>query len=118
HGMTCDLLYVAHNRLAFTQATFPALLKNTNWNLVEHLHVYDDLSKDGTAEYLMAETREFYGRTDMKIDCVSYAWGGPVAAMNAAVRSCDTDTLVKVDSDLLLCPDWLDELLLVLDQNP
>lgn len=116
--MTVDLLYVAHNRLRYTQETFPALLANTNWELVEKLHVLDDDSTDGTAGYLLSEVTEFYNRHDMTIDCTSQRFGGPVAAMNQAVKRCETDVLVKVDSDLLLCPGWLDALLTVLWANP
>ncbi len=112
-----DLLYVAHNRLAFTQATFPALVANTNWDLVRHLHVLDDLSTDGTAGYLAAEVSELYAATGMKIDYVSQRFGGPVAAMNYALDRCEPGALVKVDSDLLLCPGWLDALLDVLTVN-
>ena len=113
-----DLLYIAHNRRAYVEATFPALLANTNWDRVAHLHVLDDLSSDGTASYLMSEVSDFYGKTGMKIDCVSDKFGGPVAAMNYALDRCETDVLVKTDSDLLICPGWLDALLDVLDANP
>jgi cellulose synthase/poly-beta-1,6-N-acetylglucosamine synthase-like glycosyltransferase len=116
--VTVDLLYVAHNRLAFTQTTFPALLANTNWDLVAKFHVLDDRSSDGTAGYLMSEASEFHGNTGQRLDCISDKFGGPVAAMNFAVDHAETDTLVKVDNDILLCPDWLDELLFVLDDYP
>jgi hypothetical protein len=117
--VTVDLLYVAHNRLAFTQTTFPALLANTNWDLVAKLHVLDDRSSDGTWGYLSGveggiwdapRTSSPYAQTD--------EFGGPVAAMNYAVDHAETDVLVKVDNDILLCPDWLDELVLVLSENP
>jgi len=109
-----DLLSVAHNRLAFTETTFPALLKNTNWDLVTKLHVKDDRSTDGTYEFLADHYRDCPARAQF----VSAAFGGPVNVMNQALKNCETDVLVKVDNDLLLCPDWLDELLLVLEQNP
>jgi len=113
-----DLLFTAHNRLAFTQATFPALLANTNWERVSHLYVLDDLSEDGTAEYLCSEVAEFYDHTGMKTDCISDRFGGPVAAMNYALDHGDSDVLVKCDNDLLVCPGWLDALLDVLDAAP
>ncbi len=112
-----DLLYVAHNRLAYTQATFPALLANTNWDLVAHLFVLDDNSTDGTGGFLMSEVSEFYAMTGMSVDFVSKPFGGPVTAMNHALDHGASATLVKLDSDLLLCPGWLDALLEVLAAN-
>ncbi len=47
-----DLLYLACNRLEFTQETFTALIANTDWQLVHELFVYDDGSQDGTREWL------------------------------------------------------------------
>ncbi len=112
-----DLLYVAHNRLAFTEATFPALVAHTNWDLVHSAWILDDASIDGTADYL--------ANAVFDIPCKPYfapfkpgALGGPVAAMNYALDHMDTDVLVKVDNDLLVCPGWLDSLLDVLTAHP
>jgi GT2 family glycosyltransferase len=112
------LLYTSHNRREFVEATFPALIANTNWERVAHLYVLDDLSEDGTAEFLCSEVAEFYDRTGMKTDCISDRFGGPVAAMNYALDHGDSDVLVKVDNDLLVCPGWLDALLDVLERSP
>lgn len=109
--MKCDLVYVAHNRLAFTEATFAALLDNTNWDRVGLLHICDDASTDGTREYL-AEQIDIAPTNRM---FTSHTFGGPVAAMNYALDHCKTDVFVKIDNDLLVCPDWLDALLDVLD---
>lgn len=115
-----DLLYVAHNRREYTEATFSALLANTNWQRVDRLHVLDDRSTDGTAGYLMAEVSEFVLNDNAPADAqfISHKFGGPVAAMNYAVAQAKTDVLVKIDNDLLLCPGWLDALLDVLDAHP
>lgn len=112
-----DLLYVAHNRLAFTEATFPALLANTNWELVQKLHVLDDASTDGTFEFLSGQVSDFYYATGMKINRTSEVFGGPVRALNHAYAHAETDVLVKIDNDLLLCPGWLDALLAVLAKD-
>jgi GT2 family glycosyltransferase len=109
-----DLVYVAHNRLQFTQATFGALRGNTNWDRVNRLHVTDDRSRDGTYEYLATAVRGMPGPTSL----TSSRFGGPVAALNYALDHCETDVLVKVDNDLLVCPGWLDALLDVLDSAP
>ena len=47
-----DVLFLAYNRLAFTQESFKALLENTDWQYVQRLSVYDDGSVDGTREWL------------------------------------------------------------------
>lgn len=99
-----DLLYVAHNRLEFTRATFAALIANTNWELVDHFHVVDDLSTDGTAEHLTAALADFGHAGRMRIDYTSERFGGPVAAMNYALDHSSGETLVKVDNDFLVCP--------------
>jgi glycosyltransferase involved in cell wall biosynthesis len=114
-----DLLYVAHNRLAYSQATFSALIANTNWEHVKKLHVLDDASTDGTWDYISGIDGMIW---DVPVSSEPYAmthqFGGPVAAMNYALDHCETDVLVKTDSDLLLCPGWLDALLGVIDSAP
>src|SRR5262245_55562958 len=47
-----DLLYLACNRLEFTQETFATLLVNTDWHYVRELFVCDDGSVDGTRQWL------------------------------------------------------------------
>jgi len=37
-----DILYLAKGRLEFTKHTLGMLVKNTNWDLVNKLVIYDD----------------------------------------------------------------------------
>jgi len=113
--MAVDLLYVAHNRLRFTQATFAALIENTNWRRVENLYVIDDASTDGTNEFLL---NSFDNAAPTKRIFTSGPFGGPVAVMNRALDWAETSVLVKIDNDVLVCPGWLDALLDVLDAAP
>ena len=106
-----DILYVACNRLAYVQQTFPVLLANTDWSQVGTLYVADDRSKDGTAEYLREQLR------DSPVDYLVNGgpFGGPVAAMNwyldHAHDAGESDRFAKIDSDFVVCPGWLPEVL-------
>src|SRR5215510_6826063 len=51
-GLVIEILYCAWNRLEFTRATFELLRRNTDWKRISRLVVYDDGSRDGTAEFL------------------------------------------------------------------
>lgn len=113
-----DLLYVSHNRLEFTRATFAALIANTNWDLVRRLQVLDDESVDGTWDALERQVAGLYTQAAIEVDCVRARFGGPVAAMNRALDNLATETLVKIDNDVLVCPGWLDALLEVLAAHP
>jgi hypothetical protein len=108
-----ELLYATHNRLEFTRATFEALLDNTDWSLVEHLHVCDDRSRDGTYDFLNQAIR----LVPVPVSLTSSDFGGPVAAMLHTVARCKAGVLAKVDNDLVVCPGWLQALLSVLESS-
>jgi glycosyltransferase involved in cell wall biosynthesis len=112
--LTVDLLYVAHNRLAFVEATFATLRENTDWSQVSRLHVVDDHSTDGTLQYLDAAVRGFPCPTTF----TSGRFGGPVAAMNHVLDRSDADVLAKIDNDLIVCSTWLEHMLATLNANP
>lgn len=116
-----DLLYVSYNRLLYTRATFAALLRYTNWNLVRKLYVHDDGSTDGTWEYLLRAIN------DVPEPAISVLHGtrlgGPVDAMNWYLDQHEDDgapleIFGKVDNDMIVCPYWLEEMLRVLEAQP
>lgn len=121
-----DLLYVAHNRLEFTRASFAALLANTDWSLVRRLVVHDDDSTDGTREllYEMLAGVDRDGLHAMfQFPYPDAAERGPVAAMNRYLGLVTHDggpasVFAKVDNDLIVCPGWLNQMHAVLDANP
>src|SRR5882672_6324069 len=78
-----DLLYLACNRLKFTQETFTTLLANTDWRYVHELVVYDDGSIDGTREWL--EKNIAYVSAPARF--VKTRFGSPVAAMVHFIES-------------------------------
>lgn len=108
------MLFTAHNRLAFTRASFEALVQNTNWQLVNRLIVTDDRSRDGTYEHLAAQI----GCAPVPALLISERFGGPVAAMNCAFNRTQADAVAKIDNDVIVCPGWLEEMSLVLAANP
>ena len=109
-----DLLFLACNRLAFTQESFTALLENTDWDYVQTLHVYDDGSVDGTDQWLENQID--------KVPCpVSFRrtrFGSPVAAMVDFIESASAPILAKVDNDAMMPPQWLRQSLAIMDRHP
>jgi GT2 family glycosyltransferase len=109
-----DLLYVGWNRLAFTQESFELLLRNTEWELVRELVVWDDGSTDGTAEYL----REAVARVPAPTRLVETSLRSPVAVMARFIEEAAAPLVAKIDNDVLVPPGWLSESLAVLQAHP
>jgi len=109
-----DLLYLACNRLEFTQETFATLLANTDWRYVHELFVYDDGSQDGTQEWLA----DHLGQTPVPARLVKTYFGSPVAAMVHFIESAQAPILAKTDNDAMLPPAWLRQSLEVFDRHP
>lgn len=118
--MSVDILYVSWNRAAFAQASFKALLENTDWTQVRALHVHDDGSTDGAAEPIQHALYRVPSTVEVMFE--SRRLGGPVAAMNRHLdRFKETDEVqafVKIDSDFVVCPGWLPELLETANHDP
>ena len=51
--MKLDILYLAWNRKQFTEFSWKMLLANTDWSLVNIIHIHDDKSDDGTEKFLL-----------------------------------------------------------------
>lgn len=115
-----DILFVSRNRLTYVQHSFSALLAHTDWELVNKIYICDDGSTDGTAEYL----REWLPRLDERGISRRFisTFGGPVAAMNLYLDEAQdgelADRFVKIDSDFIVCPGWLEEVLRQMTLHP
>lgn len=109
-----DLLYLACNRLEFTQETFAALLANTGWPYIHELFIYDDGSTDGTREWLQKNAERVPAPTRF----VQTQFGSPVAAMVHFIESARAPILAKTDNDAMLPPAWLRQSLDVLARHP
>jgi cellulose synthase/poly-beta-1,6-N-acetylglucosamine synthase-like glycosyltransferase len=112
--MAIELHFPTHNRRAFVEASFAALLEHTDWSRVARLHITDDRSRDQTYEMLCDLTRDF----PIPVTLTCSAFGGPVAAMNHVLDRCESGIIGKVDSDCIVCPQWLDRMLEVMDEHP
>lgn len=113
--MSLDVLYLAWNRLEFTQLTFELLLANTDWSLVDRLLIYDDGSDDGTREYL----EDAMQRCPVEHHVIHLGWNSPVAVMNHYVgRSQAADVFAKIDNDIAVPPGWLNSMIGVIERNP
>ncbi len=110
--MSAEILYLAFNRLAFTQVSFGLLLEHTDWPLVDRLVVYDDGSKDGTAEWLEdALEQSVVDNYDFR----RTKHGSPVEVMIDYLGRTDCDVFAKIDSDIAVPDGWLAPALGVMD---
>lgn len=106
-----DLIYLAYNRLEFTRESVRAMIANTDWAQVRWLFVYDDLSSDGTREYLASV------KYPVNVEFRFGRLGGPVAITNDYLCRKPSEVFAKIDNDVLLPPHWLTECLKVLDAH-
>jgi len=109
-----EILYVAWNRLEFTGLSWELMIRNTNWDLVSKLTVYDDGSTDGTLEFLRDHLDECPVERELRISDLR----SPVAVMNHFLATERDELFAKVDNDILLPPHWLSNLARVMRDNP
>lgn len=112
--MTIEILYLAWNRKAFTEASFGFLVENTNWDLVDRVKLYDDGSEDGTWEWL----EENKGRIPVEHELIFTSFKSPVAIMNRFLKTAQADYFLKLDNDIAVPPGYLDELVSVVEGDP
>jgi glycosyltransferase involved in cell wall biosynthesis len=106
--MTVEILFTAWNRLAFTRVSFELLKRNTDWNRVSRLVVYDDGSTDGTRNYLRKAGREIEVPA---FEVREGGWHSTGATMNDYVALTEAEVFVKVDNDIAMPPGWLGRVL-------
>lgn len=114
-----DVIYLAWNRRAYVEFSFPLLLANTDWHLVNRLVVYDDGSTDGTATWLSEQVVAW--NTDQKhppIEMHHTRFQSPVATMNHYLDNYESDMFAKIDSDIAVPPGWLEEMNRMMYLNP
>lgn len=96
-----DVLFLAYNRLEFTKIAISALGRACGLGTLGHLHIYDDGSTDGTAEWLAAWINQIKHQGMVTLHHTSFRH--PVAAMNHfATKVCTTPYFAKVDNDAVL----------------
>jgi hypothetical protein len=110
-----DLLYLTHNRFEMTKASMAALIKNTNWAVVDRLLLYDDASDDETREYLTGIG------FPVKVEHRFGSFGSPVAVMVDYLTGLDQQelrTFAKIDNDTMVPAGWLNECIQVFAKHP
>jgi glycosyltransferase involved in cell wall biosynthesis len=109
-----DILYLAKGRLEFTKHTLGMLVKNTNWELVNKLVVYDDGSSKPDRTWLHRATTKL----KMKNEFRTTDFGSPVAVMLDFLDRHEADVFAKIDNDIVLPPGWLEAMTSVMDAEP
>lgn len=112
--MSLDVIYLAWNRREFVECTFPLLLANTDWTLVDRLVVYEDGSTDSTREYLDEAVKQ----CPVSASLSYLGYGSPPATMNHHFAGTPAELVAKIDSDIALGPGWLNDAVAVMDASP
>lgn len=110
-----DLLYLAKNRLEFTRESFSMLVANTDWDLVQEFHVFDDGSTDGTVEYLNDVCSS---QRSVDVNLTRTDHNSPVLSFNTFVRETSSEFVVKIDNDCGLPKHWLSICLQIFEASP
>lgn len=108
--MKIDLLYLAHDREEFTEASTHVLLENTDWSFVRSVHIYFD-GMGSLAAQLFA--RSVWGR-QIPVTCQYEKFGGPVGVMRHYISSSTTPkdgVTVKIDNDVIVPEHWTEDVL-------
>ena len=110
-------MFVAYNRVEFTQRSFGWLIANTDWSLVDRLVVYDDGSEPRARLWLQDACSEVEViPVDFRVR--SRRWGSPVAVMVDYLKGNGPDWFVKIDNDIAMPTGWLNDLLAVSADHP
>lgn len=114
-----DILFVSFNRLEFTKASFAALVANTNWDEVSSLFLADDISTDGTREWLTDQIPSVE-KLGVPVTINRTSFRGPVGATLWYLKQPNRgeDKFFKLDNDFVVPPGWLDEVLRVAYLHP
>lgn len=117
--MKTDILYLAYNRLAFTQVTFEDMLKGMGHGDWNRLVILDDGSTDGTYEWLEDRVARMSAQARAMVTLERTNFKHPVASMNYFVeRYASTGYFAKIDNDAVMPRGWLRECIKVLRQHP
>ncbi len=112
--MKLDILYLAWNRRQYTEFSWRMLMENTNWALVNHLHVHDDKSDDGTFEFLKGAV----GEAPVGVHLTNESLRSPPAVMNRYVARSDAEWFAKIDNDIVVPPNWLEAMIECAESEP
>ena len=104
-------IYLVHNRIEFVRESFPAFMRECDNELVKNVMVYDDLSTDGSSEFIVGlikdnpkynYTRQFIGTSWKQINATY-----PIAQ----------DWIFKMDNDIVPPEGYLQNLVDVIQSH-
>jgi hypothetical protein len=114
-----DIIFPARGRNEFTRLSLKALMANTNWELVEELRLFGDITgqaweQASTVQHL-SDIVCLRGprRRSLSLD----AYGSPVAIMNAVLSKAGAEVFAKIDNDTMVPPGWLDRCVEVMTKH-
>jgi hypothetical protein len=116
-----DLLYLTWNRREFTKFSLQMLLDNTDWSKVRYLIVHDDGSDHDQDIPKLVQSMLADPPVETKLhfrdwDC---RFGSPPAVMNWYIDHYgDSERFAKIDSDIVVPPGWLNDMLAVVAAQP
>lgn len=108
-----DILYLAHGRRKFTEASLAALTDGTRREEVATFQIYTDCLPPFPDEGWPVE--KWAG---MKAWANHAKHGGPVAIMKDFLSNPGTDIFAKIDNDVIVPPGWLEAATAVMLANP
>lgn len=112
--MKTSLFMPTMNRLEFTRLAVEELFKWTDKASVDQFLVVDAGSDDGTAEWL----RKILKSAPFPSSMVTVGVRHVVSSMQVAYKCLKSELIAKVDSDTVVCPEWLPTSLQVMGANP
>jgi hypothetical protein len=113
--MNLDIVHLSWHRPEFSEASLAALLANTDWRQVREVVLYDDTPKP------LREVRAVAERISERLPCrvVHTNYRSPVRTMNDYLdQEVLPEAFVKLDSDIVVPPGWLQRMVSVMERNP
>lgn len=107
-----DILYLSHGRNAFTDVSLKALVEHTSWSLVNRFVIYDDVSEDQCCIDQIGPRTSGLDRY-----VIFHSLGSPVNVMKDYMTKYQSDFFAKIDNDLVVCPNWLENCLHTIERQ-
>lgn len=93
-----DVIYPVHNRLFYTQITFPRVLHECI-STESTLWIYDDNSTDGSTEFI----KELIERSGYKnVNYHKGVWGNSTFCINNTLEKGEKEFMYKIDNDCVI----------------
>ena len=109
----CDIIVVTWNKLSLIKECVQSILKHTD--IRSCLIIVDNASEEDTKAYL--EALKGNDRVDVKL-IFNKENLGPGKARNLALKEMSADYACFVDSDVVVSPGWLSNMISLADANP